>query len=137
MFMEQNRKVVEEYFDCLNERDADRLAGLLTETFTWILPVRAEALKSMSVPRNKEESIQRIKAIFSAMRDKPQMKPFAWTMEGDRAAVESEGHIVWNNDKVFDCLYHHAFVLRDGKIDKCTEYLDFLYVWETHPLVKR
>lgn len=137
MSIEQNRKVVEEYFDCLNERDADRLAGLLTDTFTWILPVRAEALASMATPRNKAESLERIKAIFASMRDKPQMKPFAWTMQGDRAAVESEGHIIWNNGKPFNCLYHHAFVLRDGKIDKCTEYLDFLYVWETHPLVKR
>lgn len=137
MSVEQNRKVVEEYYDCLNERDIDRMAGLFTEDFTWILPVRAAALASMAKPRNKQESLERIKAIFDSMQEKPEIQPFAWTLEGDRAAVESEGHIVWNNGKVFNCLYHHAFVLRDGKIEKCTEYLDFLYVWETHPLVKR
>jgi uncharacterized protein len=132
-----NRKVIEEYFECMNERDTDRLAGLLSETFTWVLPVRAAALAAMGAPRNKAESLERIKAIFGSMREKPQMTTLAWTVEGDRVAVESEGHIVWNNDKPFNCLYHHAFILKDGKIEKCTEYLDFLYVWETHPLVPR
>jgi uncharacterized protein len=137
MSIEQNRKVIEEYFECMNERNTNRLAGLLTETFTWILPVRAHALAQMGVPRDKKESMERIEAIFNSMRHNPLMQPFAWTCEGDRVAVETEGHIVWNNDKPFNCLYHHAFVLRDGKIEKCTEYLDFMYVWETHPLIKR
>jgi hypothetical protein len=29
-----------------------------------------------------------------------------------------------------------AFVMRDGKIDKLTEYTDFLYAWETNPLLQ-
>jgi ketosteroid isomerase-like protein len=58
-------------------------------------------------------------------------------VQDDRVALEAEGTVVWNNGKVYNNLYHLAFVIRDGKLDKFTEYCDYLYAWETNPLLSK
>ena len=136
MTIEDNKRVVREYIECVEQQDTDRLAGILSESFTWVIPSRSKALSELKLVRNKAETLERMEAKKPLMRA-VRLTPLAWTAEGDRVAVEAEGTVVWNNDKVDSNLYHLAFVVRNGKIDKFTEYFDFLYAWETNPLLQK
>lgn len=137
MSIDQNKQVVREYFDCLNNLDVDRLADLFADDFTWIVPVRAKSLAHLNFPRDKEMSVQRIRTIFSGMTQKPTFKILSMTAEDDRVHAESDGLMYWHNGEAMENQYHHAFVLRDGKITKCTEYCDFLAIQESDPMVKK
>lgn len=57
-----------------------------------------------------------------------------WRVDGDREAVEFEGHIRWDNGKEYNklCLY----LFRNGKIQSMTEYCDLLYAWPALSLQK-
>jgi ketosteroid isomerase-like protein len=118
-------------------QDYEKLANLLTETFTWVIPVRAEGMAHVPKVRNKPFTVERIKANRDLMERGMSLKPVAWTVQDDRVALEAEGTVVWNNGKVYNNLYHLAFVIRDGKLDKFTEYCDYLYAWETNPLLSK
>ncbi len=130
MSIEENKKVIREYFDCLDDLDVDRLGGLFAEDFIWIVPVRAKSLAHINFPRDKAQSVDRIRTIFSGMAQKPTFKILSMTAEDDRVHVESQAVTHWKTGNAMDNQYHHAFVLRDGKITKCTEYCDFLSVYE-------
>ena len=137
MSVEDNKKVVREFIDCMVQQDYDKLANLLSETFEWVIPSRSTTLAKLKLSRNKAESVERMKANRVLMREGMRLTPLAWTAEGDRVAVEAEGTVVWNNGKVYNNLYHLAFVIRNGKMEKFTEYTDFLYAWETNPLLEK
>lgn len=137
MSIEENKQVVREYFECLDDLDVERLEGLFADDFIWIVPVRAKSLAYLNYPRNKEQSVERIRTIFSGMTQKPTFEIISMTAEEDRVHVESAAVTYWDNGKEMDNQYHHAFVLRDGKLIKCTEYCDFLSVLESHPIAEQ
>jgi len=137
MSTEHNKKVVEEYFECMRTLDVDRLEPLLADTFTWIVPVRSKTLAHLAYPRNKKVALERIRTIFSGMTKKPEFKILSMTAEDDRVHAEADGRMYWKNGQVMENQYHHAFVFRDGKIDKCTEYCDFLAIYEADPMVAK
>ncbi|HEX3803100.1 MAG TPA: nuclear transport factor 2 family protein [Solirubrobacteraceae bacterium] len=136
MSIEHNKQVVREYYDCLDNLDVDRIGDLFADDFIWIVPARAKSLARLNYPRNKEQSVDRIRSIFSNMTQKPSFELISMTAEDDRVHVESAAITHWNNGNAMDNQYHHAFVLRDGKIVKCTEYCDFLSVSESLPIVE-
>ena len=135
MSIEQNKQVVREYFECMNDLDVDRVEDLFADDFTWIVPVRAKSLAHLNFPRNKTQSVDWIRTIFSGMTQKPTFKILSMTAEDDRVHAESDAVIYWHNGQRMENQYHHAFVLRDGKITKCTEYCDFLAIRESDPMV--
>jgi len=46
------------------------------------------------------------------------------TTEGNRVAVEAEGHVVLPDGKHYDNVYHLLFLFEDGRIIEGREYLD-------------
>jgi uncharacterized protein len=136
MSIEENKKLVLQFIECLVQQDYDRLASILSDSFTWIIPSRSTALAKLPLRRDKALSLQRMRAQRELQGEGMRLTPFAWTAEGDRVAVEAEGTITWANGKVYNNLYHFAFVMRDGRIESLTEYTDFLYAWETNPILQ-
>ena len=129
------KELVLGFIDCMKTSDYKRLAELLHEDFEWKIPVRSPTLEILTKPRNKEYSVGRMKANIDLMKTPLQFKPFGWTIDGNRAAVECEGTVVWVNGMEYNNLYHLLFEFKDGQIVKMTEYCDFLYAWETNPLL--
>jgi len=52
------------------------------------------------------------------------MYPKAWTIEGNRVAVEVESSAVLNNGRTYNNLYHYLIVIKNGKIKTIKEYAD-------------
>lgn len=135
MSVDENKQVVLDFIDILKREDYDALADLLHEDFSWVVPARSPTLSFLNQPRNKEFSVGRMKANRDLMITPLQFKPFGWTVDGERVAVECEGQVVWNNGMEYNNLYHLLFQIRDGQILKLVEYCDFMYAWETNPLL--
>lgn len=136
MSTEANKQVVQTFINCMQQQDYESLETLLDDEFQWVVPSRSETLAGLPLVRDKQFTLQRIRDNRVRMKEGMRLTPFAWTAEGDRVAVEAEGTIVWESGKVYNNLYHLAFVLRGGRILKFTEYCDFLYAWETNPLLQ-
>ncbi len=137
MSVEENKRLVLQFIEYLELQDYDKLADIMSETFTWVVPARGEALKDVPKVRDKALSMFRMKANRELMRGGMRLTPLEWTIQGDRVALEAEGTVVWNTGQVYNNLYHLAFVIRDGKLEKFTEYCDYLYAWETNPLLPK
>lgn len=135
MSAEEKKQVVLDFIEVLKQEDYEGLANLLGDDFQWVVPARSPTLKMLTEPRDKEFSVGRMKANRDLMTKPLHFEPFGWTIDGDRVAVECEGEVVWANGMEYNNLYHLLFVVRDGKIRKLVEYTDFLYAWETNPLL--
>ena len=135
MEREAAKQMVLDFIDCLKTFDYERLASLFHEDFHWVIPVRSPTLAVLTKPRDKAYAVGRMKDNIDLMSNPLEFKPFGWTIDGDRLAVECEGTVVWNNGMEYNNLYHLLFEFRDGQIVKMTEYCDFLYAWETNPLL--
>lgn len=46
------------------------------------------------------------------------------TAEGDRVAIEAEGHAELTNGKIYRNRYHYLFIFRDGKVCRAKLYND-------------
>ena len=136
--MEKNeaKQLVLDFIDCLKTFDYKRLADLFHEDFEWVIPVRSPTLEALTARRDKAYAVGRMKDNIDSMSNPLEFKPFGWTIDENRAAVECEGTVVWNNGMEYNNLYHLLFEFKDGQIVKMTEYCDFLYAWETNPLLQ-
>ena len=94
MSVEENKRVVMQFIEYMELQDYEKLASLLTETFTWVIPARAEGLKDVPKVRDKPFTVQRIKANRDLMERGMSLKPVAWTVQDDRVALEAEGTVV-------------------------------------------
>jgi ketosteroid isomerase-like protein len=84
--------------------------SLLTEDAVWWAPGRGTF---------DNETFLKIAGSFAGMFKSPsKITVHGVTAEGDRVAIEAEGHAELTNGKVYRNLYHYLFVFRDGKI--CT-----------------
>ena len=117
MSTEQNKRVVLQFIDHLVKQDYEGLSDILSESFTWVIPSRSDALAKLPLRRDKALSLQRMKAQRDQQREGMRLTPLAWTCEGDRVALEAEGTITWDSGKVYNNLHW----VTDG-----VEALDFL-----------
>lgn len=50
--------------------------------------------------------------------------PTAWTVDGERVAVEARGRMELTDGRVYDNYYHLLYVVQDGKITQAHHYYD-------------
>jgi ketosteroid isomerase-like protein len=114
MSTEENRATALKMVDTLGAGAPDQ--SLLTEDAIWWAPGRGEF-------RNDE--FLKIAASFAGMFKAPsKITIFGVTAEGDRVAIEAEGHAELTNGKVYRNRYHYLFIFRDGKIREVRLYND-------------
>ena len=90
--------------------------SLLTEDAIWWAPGRGEF---------PNETFLKIAGAFAGMFKAPsKITVFGVTAEGDRVAVEAEGHAELTNGKVYRNRYHYLFIFRGEKICEVRLYND-------------
>ena len=52
------------------------------------------------------------------------LTPLAWTVMGERVAVETESYCELQNGRIYNNLYHFLFTMKGGKIEGVKEFLD-------------
>jgi ketosteroid isomerase-like protein len=114
MSTDQNKATALKMVATLGAGAPDR--SLLTDDAVWWAPGRGEF---------GNEAFLKIAGSFAGMFKSPsKITVFGVTAEGDRVAVEAEGHAELTNGKVYRNRYHYLFIFRDEKICEVRLYND-------------
>ena len=125
-----NKQMVIDFFDRFSAADVKNALSFLNDDVVW----RAMGLKGelpISGTMDKEGIGELIKMVKGAIPEGLQLKPVAWTAEGNRVAAEFESFGVLTNGRVYNNPYHFLFEFKEGKISVIKEYMDTLHVKET------
>jgi ketosteroid isomerase-like protein len=126
MGTEQNKALAAELIKAISVGDAEAIRNLVSEDCkSWIA----------GFPRNRLFSREQM--LHSARTIIDQVLPGGFnlkidgmTAEGDRVAVEAEGHNHTVSGKLYNNFYHFLFEFRDGKVIRWMEYTNPMHALE-------
>ncbi|KTF16044.1 nuclear transport factor 2 family protein [Pseudoalteromonas sp. H105] len=123
MSINTHKLLITDFFSRFVESDIDGLLSLLDEQVAWKMMGQQGGL-----PVSGEMDKEGIAGLMQSVRDLVSgplnMHPIAWTIEGDRIAVEVESSAILNNGRAYNNLYHYLIVVNNGKIKTIKEYAD-------------
>lgn len=125
MTIENNKRLVEDFFSKISSRDLDGAYEMLHDDVAW-WSAGGENL-AFSGTLSKAKFIAGLRSFDAIFSDGPKMIPTSMIAEGDRVAVELTGQAVTRDGRKYDNLYHHQITFKDGKIIAAREYHDTLY----------
>lgn len=118
-----NKKLVTDFFTRFVDSDIEGLLSLLDDNVVWKMMGQQGGL-----PVSGEMDKEGIAGLMQSVRDLVSgplnMETKAWTIEGDRVAVEVESSAVLKNGRKYNNLYHYLIVVKNGKIETVKEYAD-------------
>ncbi len=116
------KEVVDEFMQVFSKGDLHEILDRLTDDATWWVGGTIDGISGI---KNKEEFGEMLGELSKLTRTGAiGLTPRAWTVQGDRAAVETESYAELHNGRVYNNRYHFVFTVRDGKISGIKEYLD-------------
>ena len=120
MSIEENKRIVLEYFSASTTGDTATVDKLLTDDATlWALPSTP-----FSGVHGREAMVSSDKPISAAIDGPFKFDIEHVTAEEDRVAVTASGEMKLKNGEIYANVYSFLFFLRDGKICHVKEYLD-------------
>lgn len=126
---EQTQRVVADFIEAFSRGDAAGVEQALADDATWWI---MGAVDGISGTQEKALFVQMFVELSKAFTTGAvSMKPLAWTIQGERAAVEAESYGELIAGGVYANKYHFLFTVRDGKIASVKEYSDTEHLRET------
>lgn len=131
MSAEENKKIVAGFWDAFSRSDYETALSLLSdEGFTWWIAGEARQFP-LAGTMDKSAFVTLLKNVSSAVTaDGIKMKPYAWTAEGDRVAMEAISEATMLNGKFYNNRYHFLHIVKNGKLQAVKEYLDTIHANE-------
>ena len=130
MSIEENKKIVAKFWDAFSTGNYDTALALLSDDgFTWLVSGDPKQFPLAGV-KNKQEFATLLSNVTSATVGGIQVKPYAWTAEGDRVAMEAESYAKMLNGKTYLNKYHFLHIVKNGKLQAVKEYLDTMHANE-------
>lgn len=128
MSLEDNKKLVQSWFDAVNRGDSDAIYKMLAEDFhfrsMYVSPPH------MRIEWGKEEFATASGNMSAQMKKPIALKVTSMIAEGDSVAAEAESHGEMLDGNVYNNLYHFLFEIKKGKISKVREYSCSYHAWE-------
>lgn len=119
---EKNKQIVQEFMEVFSTGNIDKFLTYMSDTATWWVAGNIEGVSGEKDMKQFREMNSGLAATTKEAAIK--LTPIAWTVDGNRVAVETESYAEMTNGKVYNNLYHFLFIMKDGKIQKVKEYLD-------------
>ena len=123
MDLEQNKRLVSEFFARFSRSDIAGALHAMTDDATWRVPGKAELMPAAG-DYDKERLGRLFHRMVGRLKDGLTMTVKGLVAEGDKVAVEVVSHGELVNGRVYDQEYHFLMTVRDGKISAVREYLD-------------
>jgi len=128
MTIEENKRIVEAFYEAGNVGDVDSLLGLLSDEVRW---TNIGTTRFSMTCNGKQDLIENlIGPVFSRL----QAGIFAHVKnviaEGDWVAVQLDGEATTTEGRPYNNTYCHVMKVRGGKIVEVTEYFDSELVTE-------
>jgi uncharacterized protein len=130
MSVEQNKRMVLQMLDCMSKWKTDEVLACMNDSATWVVAVASDSLPQLRGSMSKTALATQMKELTRVLPNGVRLVVTGVTAEGDRVAVEAQGHAVTARGKKYNNLYHFLFEMRDGKVQAITEYTDVLLVKE-------
>lgn len=123
-----NRQLITDFLAAFGEGDVDNVLSFMSEDSTyWV----GGSIEGVSGTKSREEFGAMLSGFQESTKDGAiTLTPHAFTVDGDRVAVETESYAALTNGRVYNNQYHFLFVCRDGKVTQVKEYLDTEHVTE-------
>jgi ketosteroid isomerase-like protein len=123
MNIEDNKRVIADFFDNINTGNDAAFMGALADDATWWVQGNFQ----FSGTTSKNELGALLTELSAKVDGLMRLTPSGMTAEGDRVAVEAVSYAKMKNGKTYQCTYHFLFIVRDGKIQSAKEYLDTMH----------
>jgi ketosteroid isomerase-like protein len=118
--LDDNKKLVLEYWRLINENQSASALDLCSEDFVFQFP----GLAPFGSRQTKEEAKKSFAAIFELFPEGLIITPGVMTAEDDRVAMEGESHAIHVSGAKYNNHYHFLFRIRDGEIVEIREHGD-------------
>ncbi|MCB1666912.1 MAG: nuclear transport factor 2 family protein [Porticoccaceae bacterium] len=129
MSIEENKKLVAEFFACFGRKDVDGAMSMMTDDATWWIGGK-KRLFPIAGLKTKAEAKDIFDAFVPTSKDGLEIIPTGMVAEGDKVAVEAKSHGEFPSGFVYENEYHFLVTLRDGKVASVKEFLDTMHTAE-------
>jgi hypothetical protein len=130
MGTESNRKLVSRLFASFGTNDIAGALDTLADDATWWIAGKPGA-QPASGPHDKAWMARLFERMTAQLDGPMPMTVLGMVAEGDKVAVEVQGHGKLRDGRRYENEYHFAITVRDGKIAAVREYLDTQHVVAT------
>ncbi|HEX8419662.1 MAG TPA: nuclear transport factor 2 family protein [Sphingomonas sp.] len=121
--------IVTDFFATFSRGDVDGVLARMTDDATWWVSGRIEGMSGTNSKQALGELLRQVKPLYKG--GALSITPLAFTVDGDRVAVEAESHAELANGGVYANQYHFLIELSDGLIRRVREYSDTQHMLET------
>lgn len=127
MTLEQtNQDTVLSFMSAFSRGDVEQVLSMLDDSATWWVA----GTMPISGLYPKAEFAKLLAGIGESCEGAIKLTPKAFTVQGERVAVETESLAHLKNGRVYNNHYHFLFNVRDGHIFEVREYLDTMHTNE-------
>jgi ketosteroid isomerase-like protein len=124
MELDENKKLVKQFFDAIAGGDTARMDELMTDDATWwVAPSTV-----FSGLHQKQDFLAIVPQLFAQAAGPLTFEFYDLTAEGDRVSVTAKGNLLMKSGKTYQSDYHFLLRVRDGKIAGGREYLNSAHV---------
>ncbi len=117
--IENNKKVVRDFFNAWNERDYQTALDLFTEDLEWWI-VGNTAVSGSRNKRQMKTALKMLPRLFEGFR----FELHEFTAEEDRVAVVVESFGTHKSGRKYNNHYHFLIRVKDGLLANVREYFD-------------
>jgi ketosteroid isomerase-like protein len=114
------QRVVERFMEVFSTGDAAATTALMSDTATWWVAGTTPISGSYS----REDFAKLLQSVNDHCTGPIRLTPKAWTIDGERVAVEVQSLTHTHTGRTYNNQYHFLFLVRDGQIAGVREYLD-------------
>jgi ketosteroid isomerase-like protein len=126
---EQNKATVKDFLEVFSTGDVEGILERMHDDATWWI---SGSLEGMSGTKSKEEMGTLLGGVTSIYKEGAlRLTPVSMIAEGDRVAVEAEGHAELTNGRVYQPMSAFVFEVVDGRVKSIREYLDTAHAHAT------
>ena len=122
------KTIVARFFEIFSRGDIPAMLDAMTDDASWWVSGRLQGMSGRYDKASFGPLVDGAKALYRG--GALAIRPTGMTAEGDRVAVEAQGHAELLDGRIYDPQYHFLVTLRDGKVFEVREYMDTLHAKE-------
>lgn len=126
MSLEENKKIVAEYFAHFKRKEVQAALDKMTPDATWWIGGKPELFPICGL-KTKAEMGEILMSLVMTTQDGLAITPKSMIAEGNKVAVEAESYGVLGNGRTYNNEYHFLVEVCDGMIASVREYLDTMH----------
>jgi hypothetical protein len=123
MTNDARKQVVISFFDAFSNGRTEEAMALFADSATWWTAGNF----GLSGTKSKAALAEALGGIGTLLKGPIRVTPKAFTVEGDRVAVEAESQAERKDGKRYNNQYHFLIEVRNGKIERVREYFDTMH----------